>query len=121
MIGTGKYNFPGIKKAGAFALKAALASTTWGAALIKGPFSGTITLIDEWIAEWLANRGLVIINLGAIYVDGEFSQDKFDKGMEEGIKNAKAPGLTDAQKKAIDDQVIKAFRPFALIANKPTK
>lgn len=115
MIGTGKFDFPGIRKAGVKAFSLALASTSWGASALSGPFKPLIEKTLEWVSEWLANKGLLIINVGAIYVAGEFDQSKFDKAMTDALEQAKAPGLSDAQKKAIDDEVIKAFRKFALV------
>ncbi len=115
MIGTGKYDFPGIRKAGRLALRAVLAGTTWGASLIASPFFPIIQLVADWCVEWLANKGLLIINVGAIYVSGEFQQAAFDQAFEDAIAKAKAPGLTDAQKKVIDDEVIRAFRRFGTI------
>lgn len=115
MIGTGKYDFPGLRRAGSLALKALVAGTSWGGSLLSGPFSSTINLLFEWLAEWLMNRGLILINLGAIYVEGKFDQAAFDKAMDEGLSKAKIPGLTPAQKKAIDDEIIKAFRNFARV------
>lgn len=117
MIKTGKYDFPGIRKAGAAGLRLALASTSWGIALAASPLRKLLDLAAEWAVEWLTNRGLVIFNIGAIYVAGEFDQSKFDKAMEEGLKDAKAPGLSDKQKKAIDDEVIKAFRRFGRVTD----
>jgi hypothetical protein len=113
MIGTGKYNFPGFKKAGAAAFRAVLVGTQWGSAALASPFRPIIDFLLEYASEWLANRGLLIINVGAIYVNGQFEQATFDAAFEDALKKSKAPGLTDAQKKVIDDQVIKAFRPFA--------
>lgn len=115
MIGTGKYDFPGIRKASTAGIKALLALTSWGAWLIASPFKGTLDLALDWFNEWLTNRGLVIINVGAFYVDGVFSQDKFDSEMESALKKAQTPGLTDKQKKAIDDGVIEAFRKFGRV------
>ncbi len=115
MIGTGKYDFPGIRRAGALGLRALVAGTTWGAAIIAGPFRGVFNVLAEWVSEWLTNRGLLLINVGAIYVNGEFDQGRFDAAFDEGIQKAKAPGLTDAQKKVIDDEVINAFRRFGRI------
>lgn len=117
MIGTGKYDFPGIRKAGAAALRLALASTSFGAAIVASPLRKVIDLFAEWAVEWLTNRGLVIFNVGAIYVHGEFDQKAFDQAIEKGLEDAKAPGLSAAQKKAIDDEVIKAFRRFGRVAN----
>jgi len=118
VIGTGKYDFPGIRKAGAVALKAVLATTSFGAWVVKSPFSKAFDLFAEWAIEWLTNRGLLIINVGAIYVNGELDQKRFDAAMEIALEKAKAPGLSEAQKKAIDDEVLKAFRAFGRINTK---
>jgi len=117
MIGTGKYNFEGIRKAGALALSALLSSTGWGASIIASPFKPVINLILEWFSEWLANKGLLIINLGAIYINGEIDQDRFDKAFDEALNKVKIPGLTEDEKRAIDDEIIKAIRKFGRIGN----
>lgn len=114
---SGKYDFKGIKKFGATGLKVLFASTPYLAWILKG---GPLTdAVLDFAANFLANRGLVIFNLGAIYVNGELDQSAFDKAMDDSIRKAEVPGLTDAQKKAIDDEVIKAFRKFAPITSKP--
>lgn len=115
MIGTGKYDFPGIRKAGTAGIKALLALTSWGTWIIASPFNPLIDFLLNWISEWLANRGLIIINVGAFYVSGVFDQKSFDSAMEDGLKKASAPGLSDKQKKAIDDAVIEAFRKFGKV------
>lgn len=115
MIGTGKYDFPGIRKAGTAGIKALLALTSWGTWIITSPFNPLIDFLLNWISEWLANRGLIIINVGAFYVSGMFDQKSFDAAMEDGLKKASAPGLTDKQKKVIDDAVIEAFRKFGKV------
>lgn len=117
MIGTGKYDFPGIRKAGRIALQVVLSGTSWGASIIASPFWPIIEMISDWCIEWLTNKGLIIVNVGAIYVNGEFQQSAFDKAFDDAIAKSKAPGLTDAQKKVIDDQVKNAFRAFARIGN----
>lgn len=113
MIGTGKYDFKGIRKAGSLGLKALLASTSWGATLLSGPFRKSLDLLFEFISELLANRGLLLINIGEIYIKGSFQQANFDSKLEKALAAVKVDGLTPRQKKAIDDEVIKAFRPFA--------
>lgn len=115
MIGSGKYDFPGIRKAGTAGIKALLALTSWGTWLIASPFMPIVDFWLDWISEWLANRGLIMINVASFYIGGKFDQDKFDSAMEEGLKKAKAPGLTDKQKKVIDDAVIDAFRKFGKV------
>lgn len=113
MIGTGKYDFKGIRKAGALGILALISSTGWGAKLLAGPFKKSFNLLLEFILELLANRGLLLLNIGDIYISGKFKQSDFDKKLETALNSVKAQGLTPAEKKAIDDEVIKAFRPFA--------
>lgn len=121
MIGTGKYDFPGIRKAGAKALSMVLAGTTWGASILASPFKPVFEYIMGWAIEWLANKGLVIINLAVIYVDGELDQSKFDSSMDEALEKVKIPGLSEKEKAAIDEKVRNAFRNFAHLNDKPVK
>lgn len=116
-MGTGKYDFPGIRKAGTIALRAVVASTAWGAWLIKSPFNSIFEAASGWLSEWLANRGLIIINITAIYVSGEIDQSQFDKAFNKALDEVKLPGLTDEQKKGIDDKVINAFRKFGRVTS----
>lgn len=117
----GKYDFPGIKKAGTAAVKAVLASTGWGAQLIASPFRPLVDLIIGHLVEWAANKGLVIINLTAIYVSGEIDQSRFEKAFEEALEKVKVPGLSEKQKEQIDAEVREAFRKFARLNDKPVK
>lgn len=117
----GKYDFPGIKKVGTAALKAVLTGTQWGAWILNSPFKPLFELILGHLIEWFANKGLIIINLGAIIVEGEVDQSKFDLALDDAIKKAKMPGLTDQEKEKIDNEVIEAFRKFARLNSKPLK
>lgn len=113
---TGKYNFPGIQKAGVAAIEAILAATTWGAALLASPFVAFFRPAEEYllglIINKLANQGLIVLNLGAIYVNGEIDQGLLDKALDEGIKKVELgrDKLSAAEGKAIDDEVIKEAR-----------
>lgn len=110
---TGKYDFKGIQKAGRLGIKAFIASTGWGAKLIASPFVKVLDLLIEWVTNWLANRGLIILNLGSIYISGEFNQSAFDKALDEGLKKVESnPGLSEKQKEIIDNEVKKAARKF---------
>lgn len=113
-MSTGKYDFPGIKKAGAKGLSMLLATFSWGAWILKWGFGPLVDLLLMSLANYLANQGLVILNIGAIYVEGKFDQKAFDTAMNEGIKAVEeARGkLTPEQIKAIDDDVIKAADKF---------
>lgn len=115
---TGKYNFPGIQAAGEAGIKAALASTSWGAAFLASVFFKIFApagdaLLDEAV-NWLANQGLIVLDLGAIVVNGAVDQSLFDQAMDAGITKVEQgrDKITAAQGKAIDDAVIKAARNF---------
>lgn len=114
---SGKYNFKGIKKLNAAALRAAIGSSPATAWLLK--FGSVGNLFLEFVGNWAANTGLVLFNTGAILVEGELDQKAFDKAMNEAIDEITIKGgrdkLTAAQKKAIDDEVIKAARKFIVI------
>jgi hypothetical protein len=116
---SGKYDFPGIKKKGAIGLKMALASSPYTAWFLK---LGTLsTLLLEFFANWLANNGLVVLNIGAIYVNGEIDQALLDRAIEEGLKKVEDPNshLTPEQMKEIDDAVIKAADKALPYGSKP--
>lgn len=112
---TGKYDFPGIQKAGAAAIKALIASTSWGAIILSWPIvPSIIDFLDKQLVNYLANEGLIVLNIAASMVEGEIDQKAFDNAMDQALEqvaNAKG-GLTDAQKKSIDDAVIKAVMQF---------
>ena len=110
---TGKYDFQGIQKAGRLGIKALLASTGWGAKLLAGPFVKVLDIAIDWLSNWMANKGLIILNLGAIYIEGEFDQGAFDKALDEGLSKVETqPNLSQEQKELIDEEVRKAARKF---------
>jgi len=115
---SGKYDFKGIKQAGAAGLRLALAASPYTAWLLK--LSSFLDFVLEFFANWLANNGLVLLNVGANYVNGELDQKQMDSAMDEAISEIKNKGgkdkLTAQQKKEIDDEVIKAARKFLVIA-----
>lgn len=109
---SGKYDFPGIKKLNAAAIKLWLAAspiTSW--VLYGGAFTDVIL---EFIGNAIANMGLVIINLGDIFIEGGFDQQSFDKALDEGIKAIEIgrDKITPEKGKAIDDSVRAAARKF---------
>lgn len=114
---SGKYDFAGLKQLGAAGLRTMLAASKLSF-LLKG--GGLTDAILEFIANYLANSGLVILNVGAIYVSGHFDQKAFDSAFEKAITEIKTKGGSDAlspeEKRAIDDEIIKAARKFVVIA-----
>lgn len=103
----GKYNFKGIKKQGAEGLKLALASSPATIWIAKIPL---INNLLEPFVNWLANNGLVILNIGAIYVNGKVDQSLLDRSIDEGLKKVQNSNgnLTPEQIKEIDNAVIEA-------------
>lgn len=112
---TGRYNFPGIQKAMGVAIDALIAGTTWGAWLIASPFKGLFNYFRDMAINYLANRGIIFINVGYNIFDGVFDQKKFDNAIDAGIKRVMQgrDKLTPAEGKAIDDEVREAFDEFA--------
>ena len=109
---SGRYDFKGLAKLNALGIKALCASTPYLAWVLKG---GKLTeLIFEFIGNALANWGLVVMNLGAIYVNGEIDQSRLDKSIEDGLAEIARLGskITKAQGEAIDEAVRKAARDF---------
>jgi hypothetical protein len=117
---SGKYDFKGIKKHGATGLLAAISSIPWLSFLSRLPFLSRF--MAEFIANWAANSGLIIMNVGYFYVDGELDQKALDRAIESGLKQVEQSGgnLTPEQIKEIDDAVIAAARK-ALPYGKPPK
>lgn len=114
-----KYNFKGIATLGAAGLRAALALSPYTAWFLKLGVVGDIIL--EFISNWLANKGLIVFNVGAIEIQGEIDQYKMDRALDKAFEEIRIKGgrdkLTPEQKKAIDDEVISAGRKFIVIGN----
>lgn len=107
---TGKYDFSGIQSLGVKGLNLILGATTWGAWLLSSAFSPVINYLEELGINYLANKGLILLNIGAIYVDGELDQAALDQAIDQGLERVKLAGatLSQAEAKDIDDAVIKA-------------
>jgi phosphoribosylformimino-5-aminoimidazole carboxamide ribonucleotide (ProFAR) isomerase len=116
LYNSGKYDFKGIKKYGAKGLLLALTSSPYFAWVNTWGVRNVAEVILEWVVNWFANSGLMVLNITAISVEGKWDQKDFDAAMEEALKKVEISGgtLTPEQQKAIDDAVIKAFRKFAI-------
>lgn len=108
---TGRYDFKGIQKAVGVAIDALLAATTWGAWILASPFRPVVTLTENMLTNFLANRGLILLNIGAIIVDGEIDQTRLDSALDAGIKRVQQgrDKITPAEGAKIDADVVKAF------------
>lgn len=114
---SGKYDFVGIKKTGAALVRGALAADPKLAWLLK--LGTLLDLLIEFVLNWMANRGLLVFNVGFEVIDGVVDQKQLDAQLRLAYEEIRVKGgrekLTKAQKKAIDDQVIKAARKFVVI------
>lgn len=108
---TGRYDFPGIKKGAALILDGLLAATGWGAWLLASPFKPVYNIARDLFVNWLANRGIIILNIGVNIIDGVLDQKKMDEALDEGIRRVMQgrDKISPAEGKAIDDKVRKAF------------
>lgn len=114
---SGKYDFKGIKQWGAKGLELALTTTAWGAWLLATPVLRTVLhFSEEFLVNWFANKGLILLNIGAIYVNGKLDEEEFSKALNDGLARVEIPGgralLTPEEGKAIDEAVKKAGRKF---------
>lgn len=114
---TGKYNFAGIKKFGARGILLALDALPYVGAALRWGLRKPVEIILEGAVNWLANNGLIVLNVGAIAVEGDWDQKAFDSALEKSLAAVEnsAGKLTPAQVKAIDDEVIEAARDFIVI------
>lgn len=108
---TGRYDFTGIQKAMRAAISALIAGTAWGAWLLASPFMPAVNAVEDWATNWLANHGLIILNIGANIVDGKIDQAALDKALDAGIRRVMQgrDKISPAEGKAIDDEVRQAF------------
>ncbi len=114
----GKYDFIGIKRAGGLGLATLLGSTPYGAIVLKIPVIGTLIRgALELFCNWLANNGLIVLNVGAIATEGQWDQKQFDDHMIAAFKAVEvgAGKLTPKEVKSIDDEVIKYFRQLGVV------
>lgn len=111
---TGKYDFKGIKKFGVAGLKLLIASTSWGVwALQKIPFFGYIEdIVLGLFVNWSANKGLVVLNVGAIFVEGSWDQNALDTAFEDALRAIQKgrDKISPEQGKAFDEAVREAAR-----------
>ncbi len=93
------------------AINAILMGTTWGAWIVTSPFKIVINPIRDAIVNFLVNRGLIILNVGANIIDGTVDQKSLDLALQAGIQKVMQgrDKITAADGKAIDDDIRKAF------------
>ena len=108
---TGRYDFKGIQKAAGVVIDALIAGTGWGAWLLASPFKPVVGFFRDMLINWLANRGLIILNIGVNIIDGTLDQKALDAALDDGIKRVMQgrDKITQAEGQSIDDKVRQAF------------
>lgn len=108
---TGRYDFKGIQKLVTTGVNTILAGTTWGAWLLASPFKIVIQALENAAVNWLANHGLILLNIGAIMIDGSVDQSKLDDAIQDALTKIQGgkDKLTPAEGAAIDQEVSDAF------------
>ncbi len=118
---TGKYDFAGIKKWGARGISLALLTVPYLGAWMKSiPLVNTaVNGALELFVNWLANNGLIVLNVAAITIEGKWDQQGFDKAMDDAFTKLEIGRgqLTPEQIEAMDEIVKNAFRKFAPITH----
>lgn len=112
---TGRYNFPGIQKAVRAAITVLAASTTWGAWLIASPFQPVIAALEDLAINWLVNRGLIIIDVGAVMIEGKINQEKLDSALDAAFTRLQVgrDKISPEEGAKIDAETTQAFDQFA--------
>lgn len=106
---TGKYDLKGMQKYGTRAIKAALSSSPVGSFLSK---VGLLGWAGDLLTNWMANNGLVVMNIVANYVNGELDQKALDKSIDDGLARVEQGNVSPEEGEKIDEQVRKAARRF---------
>lgn len=111
---TGRYDFKGIQKLSVAAIDAAIAGTTWGASAVFKFFQPAVDVLLNMLINWLANKGLIVLNLGAVFVNNELDQAAFDKALSDAWEKIEQgrDKLSPEQGAALDDAVRKAASRF---------
>lgn len=108
---SGRYDFKGIQKAAGRLIDGLLAGTGWGAAILASPFKPLVDWVKDFIVNYLANRGLIILNVGVNIIDGHLDQKALDAALDDGLRRVMQgrDTITPEEGKKIDDRVRKAF------------
>lgn len=97
------------------AFDAIAAGTTWGAWLVTSPFAPVIGALEDAATNFLINRGLIVLNVGAVMVEGVVNQDLLDTAIDNALDKLKLGrnSVTPAQGAQIDADTTAAFDNFA--------
>lgn len=112
---TGRYNFTGIQKLVTTGVNTLLASTSWGVWLLASPFKPVLQALEDAAVNFLVNRGLIIIDIGAVVVDGQINEDNFNTALTNAFNQLRngRDQITPTQGAKIDADTTAAFDKFA--------
>lgn len=68
-------------------------------------------MLENLVVNYLANKGIILINIGVNIVDGVLDQKALDEALDDGIKRVMQgrDKISPEEGKAIDDKVREAF------------
>lgn len=108
---TGRYNFKGIQRAVSTGVNLILASTSWGAWILASPFRVVLQAAEDVAVNFLANRGLIVLNIGAIMIDGAIDQSRLDSALTDALTKLQngRDKITPEEGAKLDQEVANAF------------
>jgi hypothetical protein len=112
---TGRYDFKGIQKAVRRVFDIFAATTSFGAWLVASPFKPAIDVIEDLVTNWLINRGLIVIDIGAVMIEGKVDQALLDNALDLAFEKLKVgrDKITPQEGSKIDAETTQAFDQFA--------
>lgn len=112
---TGRYDFKGIQKATGALIDALIAGTGWGAWILASPFRPIIAAIRDLVVNFLVNRGLIVIDVAAVLVNGKINESKLTDALNSAFEKLKVgrDKITPEEGAKIDAETTEAFDQFA--------
>lgn len=82
---------------------------------LSGPLGWIAAIVLERLFNWLANKGIMMLNVGIINFDTDMDKKAFENAIEQAHEELKLkPKLTKEELDAIDNKVIAAFDKFVV-------
>lgn len=84
---------------------------------LSGSLGWIAAIVLERLFNWLANKGIMLLNVAAINFDTNMDQKAFENAIEQAYKDlAGKKNLTKEELDAIDNKVIAAFDEFVVFS-----
>jgi hypothetical protein len=83
--------------------------------LVASPFKPAIDVIEDLVTNWLINRGLIVIDIGAVMIEGKVDQALLDNALDLAFEKLKVgrDKITPQEGSKIDAETTQAFDQFA--------